>query len=335
MYESREQYVRSHIGELAEEAFPDDVGIEWRVLGFEHKQALGIVEVVPSENSVGYEKFKLSISFEQPDSPSNVAVYAFEAGGYFLLSAIEGYKDELPRTAADQPRVAPNASSPGIKIAGSVNKIGIWFEGVFSTASPLVLAAILMTVWITPMSVENGSWVRLIVGILALEFIMIHSGIMLSALARVNMKGRWWLYGGLLLVYSLFVLAITISFKSWYFMIVYSAIMLARWQSMLRGEDNFNESMIRSGVSIFNLVITILIVAIVPVSRLGITDRVLSLNPIDATGGWIDHPENALATGVVYFSLMAVYEWLAMKYRLRMASEGRPAFVTSSSTSIA
>ncbi len=158
---------------------------------------------------------------------------------------------------------------------------------------------------------------------------MIHSGVFMGSISLGNLKELWIICGATVRFYSLFALAITIAFESWYFLITYSAIMMARWQGMLKGGKRFfNESVARSGVSIVNLLFAALLVAMVPVPRLGITNRVLSLNPTDATGAWIDHPEYALAFGVIYFFLMAVYEWLATRYKLRVASPDRAAVVT-------
>ena len=327
MDQSREKFLRRHIAKLAQDVFPDDDVAQWHVIGIQHDKAVSVVEMRAAPETPGYEKYKLAVLFEKGKLPEIVATYAFEEGRYSLLSAVKetGTPAQIPEAGpAHRASDVRSSHKPGPRLA---NRTGIWFEGLFASLSALVLAGILMTVWISPLTIENGRWVRLAVGILVLEFVMIHSGVLMGALSIVNMKGRWWLYGGLFVFYTIFILAITLHFKSWSFLAVYSAVMFTRWLGMLRGENLFNDAVGRSVASILGVFLIMIPLAIFPVPRLGITDSILWMHPTDVTGHMIDHPEYALAMGVMYFSWMAAYEWLAMKYQLRVAALRRPAAV--------
>ena len=55
-------------------------------------------------------------------------------------------------------------------------------EGIIVAIPCFALASTLMLTWIDPMSVDEGRWVRFGVGIMVLEFVLVHSGAMLSSM---------------------------------------------------------------------------------------------------------------------------------------------------------
>ena len=60
-------------------------------------------------------------------------------------------------------------------------------QGVVVSLPCFALASVLLRTWIDPLSVDDGRWVRFGVGILALEFVLVHAGGMLAA-ARMSRK---------------------------------------------------------------------------------------------------------------------------------------------------
>jgi len=50
------------------------------------------------------------------------------------------------------------------------------FEGLITAIPCFTLAATLLLTWIEPMSIDDGHWVRFGVGIMVLEFVLVHSG---------------------------------------------------------------------------------------------------------------------------------------------------------------
>ena len=85
MGSEREQYVRSSIQAVAEDNFPDNPGLDWRILNIEHRDQLAVVEVEPRPDEVGYSRFKFVIAFDEPREPQHLATYALEGGRYVLL----------------------------------------------------------------------------------------------------------------------------------------------------------------------------------------------------------------------------------------------------------
>ena len=82
----RESFLRDNIVRLAEAAFPDNKGIQWNILSFEHKAHLTYVEAEPNPSTVGYPRFKFAVSFKNPEMPRVIGTYCFKDGQYSLFS---------------------------------------------------------------------------------------------------------------------------------------------------------------------------------------------------------------------------------------------------------
>ncbi len=82
----RESFLKNNIVRLAEAAFPDNKGIQWNILSFEHKAHLTYVEAEPNPSTVGYPRFKFAVSFKNPEMPRIIGTYCFKDGQYSLFS---------------------------------------------------------------------------------------------------------------------------------------------------------------------------------------------------------------------------------------------------------
>ena len=82
----RELFLRDNIVRLAEAEFPDNKGIQWNILRFEHKAHLTYVEAEPNPSTVGYPRFKFAVSFKNPEMPRVIGTYCFKDGQYSLFS---------------------------------------------------------------------------------------------------------------------------------------------------------------------------------------------------------------------------------------------------------
>lgn len=83
----RESFLRNNIVRLAEAEFPDNKGIQWNILSFEHKAHLTYVEAEPISANLGYPRFKFVVSFKNPEIPRVIGTYCFKDGQYSLFSA--------------------------------------------------------------------------------------------------------------------------------------------------------------------------------------------------------------------------------------------------------
>ena len=82
----RESVLKNTIVRLTEAAFPDNKGIQWNILSFEHKAHLTYVEAEPNPSTVGYPRFKFAVSFKNPEMPRIIGTYCFKDGQYSLFS---------------------------------------------------------------------------------------------------------------------------------------------------------------------------------------------------------------------------------------------------------
>ncbi len=85
----REAFLKDNIVRLAERVFPDNKGIQWNILNFEHKAHLSYIEAEPTPATVGYPRFKFAVSFKNPETPRVIGTYCFKDGQYSLLSTMK------------------------------------------------------------------------------------------------------------------------------------------------------------------------------------------------------------------------------------------------------
>ncbi len=187
-------------------------------------------------------------------------------------------------------------------------------EGLITSIPCFVLAAIMLMTWMDPMSIDDGSWVRFGVGIMVLEFVLIHSGALMASM-RDESKGKTtWekikLFGVAFGFYGVFAGAMALAFKSWTLFITYSLVMFTRWQGLVTHPSNAKqEASFRSGVSILYYLLAVLLSVVVPWPELGVSHAIVSdVYPDRGTGHWEKNPETALAAGVVYFTLIGLTE---------------------------
>lgn len=83
----RELFIKGNITRLAEAEFPDNKGIQWNILGFEHKAHLTYAEAEPVSVTLAYPRFKFVVSFKNPEPPRVIGLFCFKDGQYSLWSA--------------------------------------------------------------------------------------------------------------------------------------------------------------------------------------------------------------------------------------------------------
>ncbi|MEK6621227.1 MAG: hypothetical protein AABZ13_01975, partial [Planctomycetota bacterium] len=79
---TREPYLKEAIGRLAEKVFPDNKGIRWNIISFDHKAHLTHTEAEPLQADLGYPRFKFVVSFKTPENPSIIGTYSLSNGQY-------------------------------------------------------------------------------------------------------------------------------------------------------------------------------------------------------------------------------------------------------------
>lgn len=85
----RETYLRENVVSIAEDTFPDDVGLAWAIHAIEHRGEWSAVTAEPSGN-VGYPEFVFLVSFADDAAPRPIATYAKTDDGFSLLCTAQG-----------------------------------------------------------------------------------------------------------------------------------------------------------------------------------------------------------------------------------------------------
>ena len=89
MWAEHEEYVRTNLQRIADEEYPDNAGLPWKILRFDHRPDFVAVEVEPERDEVGYQRFLWIFTFVKPKNPLHYASYAFKNGQYKLLATLK------------------------------------------------------------------------------------------------------------------------------------------------------------------------------------------------------------------------------------------------------
>lgn len=162
------------------------------------------------------------------------------------------------------------------------------------------------------MSWDEGNWVRLGVGLLVLEFVILHSGAFMSAMiaAKEELSHKIKFAVGLMLFYSLLVLGFSYSFDSTQLLWIFAAVSLGRLISALTNAEEGSQAMMaRSALGIVLYLMVVFASVILPIPEWGITTEVLNdVYPGRGGGVWEQDPERAIAGGAVYFGALGLAE---------------------------
>ncbi len=89
MWAEHEEYVRTNLQQIGDTEFPDNIGLPWKILGFDHRPDMVAVEVEPERDEVGYPRFLWILTFTKPKKPLHYATYALKNGQYTLLATLK------------------------------------------------------------------------------------------------------------------------------------------------------------------------------------------------------------------------------------------------------
>lgn len=185
--------------------------------------------------------------------------------------------------------------------------------GCLASAIPyFILAAVLTRTWMDPLSVDEGVWVPMAVGLMALEFILLHSGVFMGTVAAQAKTAarRLGLFALLVGFYSLFAFAFSMVAGTWEILKIFGFLMAGRLVTVVVASGEGRQQLLaRSAAGITAYILIAFITVFVPFPELGVTSEVLSeVYPNRGGGVWEQHPEQAIAGAILYFGLMGLFE---------------------------
>ncbi len=188
-------------------------------------------------------------------------------------------------------------------------------SAVAASAPCFYLAWTLVQVWRDPLSIDQGSWVRFGVGLMVLEFVLLHSGAFIAAMVatRQHLKGKLKLLGILLLFYSLMVWGFAVSFESaalvWIFVAVTAGRVAAAITAGADGKLAAGAMAARSAIGLLLYLFTVFASVFLPIPEWGITPSIVAdVYPDRGNGVWEVEPQRAIAAAAVYFLLLGMAE---------------------------
>ncbi len=202
---------------------------------------------------------------------------------------------------------------------GSAAPIPFPFARVMSALPDFTLAAAFAIAWAAPQWVDPVM-LRVLHMTMLVEFLVVHaSGMLGGALisdsnVRAARLGRAGIVLVLLGFYSLFSVAFSFSFKSWFPFISFWSLMLNRMLPLLLTPPAQTRSMATMGLwgaSVACYLLGVFATVIVPMPRLGMDDAAVASLQLSGGGLWIDEPWRVMAFGVVYFTLIGLVQLLA------------------------
>lgn len=177
-----------------------------------------------------------------------------------------------------------------------------------------MLVYLLYRTWQAPMAVDGGKWVKLGVGIMVLEFILVHSGAFFSAFSQKNQQPNAEqftvkLLFGLLAFYLLFAVTFSVAFSSWMLFWTFCAVTVSRVLSLFSTPAAARQMIARSVVSAVLYLMCVFLSVFVMFPRAGLTREVLDrVYPDRGSGVWERDPQQALVAGMIYFGLLGLWE---------------------------
>lgn len=187
-----------------------------------------------------------------------------------------------------------------------------WVAAIATTVPCFYLSWVLANVWHDPMAWNDGNWVRLGVGLLLLEFILLHSGaFMVGVLGQQqNSKQQFKVAATLLTFYTLVVWGFAMSLDTPALLWIFAGIILGRSLNLLLSPEDSKQALIaRSGIGVLLYLLVVFGTVFLPIPELGITGLVLNEVYPDRGGGlWERQPERAIAGAALYFFLIGLAE---------------------------
>lgn len=183
---------------------------------------------------------------------------------------------------------------------------------LWSAGSCWFMAGMFLTAWWSPRTLEDGRWVKLGVGVLVLEFILIHSGGFLNHF--MTQKAGWERTRklmGMTAFYALFGVAIALAFQSGWIFGSFVLVMTGRLWSVFAEQNDMDRAVSQRRVVASALLFLGLTAAtlFIPLPRGGINEPLLNeVWPTRKSGAWEREPERALAMGAAYFLLLGLVE---------------------------
>lgn len=185
-----------------------------------------------------------------------------------------------------------------------------WFGALSAGLPCLYLSSVLVRVWMDPLAWDEGRWVPYGIGLLMVEFLVIHSGGFIGGLTAMKGGKRWFVLVALVLLYAVMGVGMSLIVESSGLLYVFGLVLVGRVIDFATlGPKGVRVMLGRSLLSIpLYMAVTLLTVAL-PVPRLGITAGVAhAVMPQGQGGIWLEEPQRAICAATLYYAALGLSE---------------------------
>ena len=200
-----------------------------------------------------------------------------------------------------------------------LSRPGRLIASIVSAVPDLALGATFLITWLQPYRLGD-QMVKYLIGIMLLEFIIIHSAAFMGtvAISRKRKSQKVLALVGFGLFYSLFAGGFSLAFKSPWPLIAFWGLTLNRLSRVIVGgafsEDEKQLMLGEWAMSTVFYLLFVFMTVLLPVPRFGITPSVVSNQGLPGEGLWIDDPHRAIAFGFLYFTSLGAVSLMTWKW---------------------
>ncbi len=193
------------------------------------------------------------------------------------------------------------------------SKTGIRIQSVLDAFPDFSLGVLYLMTWIFPLALERKMVSHLVL-VLIMEFIILHSSAFMgiNIISNAKRSTKSWRLIGLGLFYTIFVGGFSLAFGVWWPIVAFWGLTLNRVMGIFLNQPPTGAErvtvMASWAVGTVFFLGSAVVSGVVPLPRLGITDKVIALQESQASGSWVEEPQTAMAFGFLYFTLMSIYE---------------------------
>lgn len=190
---------------------------------------------------------------------------------------------------------------------------------LLSALPDFAIASVALATWINPqwLGEEKVQW---FLGLMLLEFIVVHSSGFLGALALSDAPRRKRIGGalGLSAFYTLFVLGFALSLKSWWPLLAFWALTANRLFGIALGQAPAGRelALVQAGwaAGAAAYVLGAFATVVPPIPRLGIRPHMVGDLAAESGGLWVDEPHRVVAFAALYFTAIGVFNLMAHRW---------------------
>lgn len=175
-----------------------------------------------------------------------------------------------------------------------------------------VLGGAFLLVWVYPDALGERM-VRHFMFLMLIEFLVVHSSALVgsSIVAAENDGMKMVMFGGYLMLYSLFAGGFSLIYGSAWPLLAFLVLFLGKVPLLVQGVGSVEERKAlvqRWGMMCILYLLGAGITVVPPIPRLGITPDVVAAQQFNSSGLWVEEPHRVIAFGFFYFTALGLYE---------------------------